>query len=143
MRWIAACMLLWAGAAVAQPMQNMPGMAPPAAAPAHVIPGAAFAPYNDAVRDYHAADDKMMSGMGAPYTGDADYDFVSHMVPHHQGAIDMAEVELKYGTDPHLKQLATRVIAAQKAEIGFMNGWLTKHKPRSGMGHGPGNAQWK
>jgi uncharacterized protein (DUF305 family) len=135
MKWIAGCILLCAGAAMAQPMAGMQ--------PGHVIPGTSFAPYNDVIRGYKDADDKMMSGMDAPYTGDADHDFASHMIPHHQGAIDMAEVELKFGTDPQMKQLAKRVVAAQKSEIAFMKAWLAKHPAKSIMGHGPGNAQWK
>jgi uncharacterized protein (DUF305 family) len=50
------------------------------------------------------------------------------MVPHHQGAIDMAEVELKYGTDPKLKQMAARIIADQQREIAFMQAWTARHK---------------
>jgi len=70
----------------------------------------------------------MMKGMSAPeYTGDADKDFVSHMIPHHQGAIEMAEVELKYGKDPELKRLAKNIINAQHDEIGFMQRWQAKH----------------
>jgi uncharacterized protein (DUF305 family) len=70
----------------------------------------------------------MMKGMSAPaYTGDADKDFVSHMIPHHQGAIEMAEAELKYGKDPELKRLAKNIINAQHDEIGFMERWQAKH----------------
>jgi uncharacterized protein (DUF305 family) len=85
-----------------------------------------------AVQGYSAAMKKMMADMEAPYTGDADADFVSHMIPHHQGAIDMAEIELKYGYDPKLKQLAARIIAAQQREIAFMQAWAAKHPPKSG-----------
>ncbi|HDR8858713.1 DUF305 domain-containing protein [Burkholderia territorii] len=77
---------------------------------------------------YKRADSKMMEAMeGARYTGDADRDFVSHMAPHHQGAIDMAQVELKYGKDPTLRQLATRIIAAQRDEIALMERWQKEH----------------
>ena len=45
------------------------------------------------------------------------------MIPHHQGAIDMAKVELKYGKDPELKKLAQDIIDAQEKEISFMKDW--------------------
>jgi uncharacterized protein (DUF305 family) len=74
------------------------------------------------------ADQKMMQQMQAPaYTGDADKDFVAHMIPHHQGAIDMAEVELKYGKDPEMKKLAGNIVKAQKEEIATMERWQATH----------------
>ncbi len=73
---------------------------------------------------YKAAHEKMMRDMGGALTGNADRDFVQGMIPHHQGAIDMAEVELKYGKDPAIKKLARDIIAAQKKEIAFMRKWL-------------------
>ncbi|MEJ0049107.1 MAG: DUF305 domain-containing protein [Rhodospirillales bacterium] len=160
----ASLVLGWIGAAAAQTvdkptvdkqsMDNMPGMkpvaptpptAPTAAPPAGAkIPGAAYVPANDATPAYKQAMDKMMGGMDAPYTGDPDHDFVTHMEPHHQGAIDMAEIELKYGSDPKLKQLAGRIIAAQQHEIGFMQTWLEKHPHPKQAGHDvPPNVQWK
>ncbi|KVA22546.1 DUF305 domain-containing protein [Burkholderia cepacia] len=77
---------------------------------------------------YKRADQKMMDAMeAARYTGDADRDFVAHMAPHHQGAIDMAQVELKYGKDPTLRQLASRIVAAQRDEIALMERWQKTH----------------
>ncbi|MDW9233909.1 hypothetical protein C7S15_7523 [Burkholderia cepacia] len=77
---------------------------------------------------YKRADQKMMDAMeAARYTGDADRDFVAHMAPHHQGAIDMAQVELKYGKDPTLRQLASRIVAAQRDEIALMERWQKMH----------------
>ncbi|MBU9172024.1 DUF305 domain-containing protein [Burkholderia gladioli] len=77
---------------------------------------------------FQNADQKMMQGMSAPpYTGDADKDFVAHMIPHHQGAIDMAEVELRYGKDPAMRKLAAGIVAAQRTEIRTMKQWQQAH----------------
>ncbi|TGT34851.1 DUF305 domain-containing protein, partial [Mesorhizobium sp. M4B.F.Ca.ET.169.01.1.1] len=65
--------------------------------------------------------------MASQYTGNADVDFVRGMIPHHQGAIDMAKVELANGKDPEIRKLAEGVIAAQEAEIKQMQDWLAKH----------------
>jgi uncharacterized protein (DUF305 family) len=61
------------------------------------------------------------------YTDDADKDFVSHMIAHHQGTVDMAEVELKYGKDLEMRKLVTDIIKAQKEEIAHMKKWQAKH----------------
>ncbi|MBS0559448.1 MAG: DUF305 domain-containing protein [Proteobacteria bacterium] len=85
-----------------------------------------------------AADKAMMDGMAtmnrdmsaAPMTGDPDHDFVAMMIPHHQGAIDMAEVVLKYGKDPQIRKLAQDIVAAQKKEIAEMKAWQAAHPAR-------------
>jgi uncharacterized protein (DUF305 family) len=69
----------------------------------------------------------MMNGMAVKPTGQPDKDFVLMMIPHHQGAIDMAKVELQYGSDPDLRQLATDIVAAQEKEIAQMKAWLEKN----------------
>lgn len=69
----------------------------------------------------------MMKGMHAPYTGDADADFVSHMIPHHEGAVSMAQVERTYGKDPEMRKLALEIIKAQDKEIALMKRWQAKH----------------
>lgn len=77
---------------------------------------------------FEAADQKMHAGMMMSFTGDTDVDFVQGMIPHHQGAIDMAKVELQYGKDPEMRKLAEDIIKAQEVEIAGMNAWLAKHK---------------
>ncbi len=73
---------------------------------------------------YKAANAKMHKDMDIAFTGDADADFVRGMIPHHQGAIDMARVILAHGKDPALKKLATGIIAEQEKEIAMMREWL-------------------
>src|SRR6266404_9918776 len=69
---------------------------------------------DDAVARMHAA-------MNVPFSGDADRDFARMMIPHHQGAIDMALVELRYGKDERLKRLAQEIIVTQQEEIDVMH----------------------
>lgn len=69
--------------------------------------------------------DTMMQAMhGAGHRGDSDRAFLAMMIPHHQGAIDMAELALRYGRDPLVRQLAEEIIAAQLVEITSMQARL-------------------
>jgi uncharacterized protein (DUF305 family) len=76
---------------------------------------------------FKAANDKMHAEMGITFSGNADVDFVKGMIPHHQGAVDMAKIVLQYGKDPALKKLAADIIKAQDQEIAFMKAWLAKN----------------
>ena len=69
---------------------------------------------------------QMQHGMDMPATGDIDVDFARAMIPHHQGAIDMAKAELADGKDPELRALAEEIVAAQEKEIAFLKAWLAK-----------------
>ncbi len=64
---------------------------------------------------------RMHADMHVPFTGDADRDFARMMIPHHQGAIDMALVEIRYGKDARLKRLAQEIIVTQQQEIAVMH----------------------
>ena len=61
-------------------------------------------------------------------TGDADRDFAAMMKMHHQGAIDMSQMELQSGKDPKMRAMAKRIIEAQKKEIKEFEQWLGQHK---------------
>jgi|SRR5262245_21396329 len=67
-----------------------------------------------------AAMDKMMAGMTIKPTGDVDADFAAMMIPHHQGAIDMALAELRYGKNEQLRRIAQEIIVGQQQEIAAM-----------------------
>lgn len=83
---------------------------------------------SESTKAYKKADMEMMQGMIVKYTGNADVDFRLKMIPHHQGAIDMAKVGLEHGTDPETKALAEAIIAAQEREIAEMQAWLEKNR---------------
>jgi hypothetical protein len=104
-----------------------------AAAPAPVATSSDPAVHREA--DYVHANDaamaRMMAGMDVKPTGDVDADFVAMMTPHHQGAIDMAIAELRYGHNEPLKRIAQEIIVDQQQEIAAMRLALGQPLPPS------------
>ena len=78
---------------------------------------------------YQAAMERMHQDMAIASTGDPDVDFARAMIPHHQGAVEMAKAVLAYGKDAEIRKLAEAVIGAQEREIAQLNDWLAK-RPR-------------
>ena len=106
-------LLLSGGSVLAEDMKGMSMTMKPAMTPAD--------------KAFAASMKTMMTSMNVKPTGNPDKDFVAGMIPHHQGAIDMARVELQYGKDPQLRKLACNIIVAQEKEIAFMKTWQAKH----------------
>jgi uncharacterized protein (DUF305 family) len=111
--FVVSAFLLSGGSAFAEDMKGMKMSMKPVASPAD--------------RAFAASMKTMMNNMDVKPTGRPDQDFALMMIPHHQGAIDMAKVELEYGSDPDLRQLATDIVAAQEKEIAQMKAWLEKN----------------
>jgi uncharacterized protein (DUF305 family) len=128
LRTIAIVTSLMAAPALAQ-QNHGPGHGPPrSTAPApggHQGHGAMNTQsMTPAAKAFAEANAKMHKDMTIPFSGNADVDFARGMIPHHQGAIDMAEIVLKHGSDATVKKLATEIIAAQRKEIAQLQGWL-------------------
>jgi hypothetical protein len=105
-----------------------------AAAGSHAMHGMHHTPAstsgNPAVAAYESGMALMHKDMAITYTGDADYDFVAGMIPHHQGAVDMAQVVMQYGTDPQVRRLAAEIIRGQNLEIKWMKQYMQQLKAR-------------
>jgi hypothetical protein len=120
-----------------QMMQSMQGMMPMHGAMMQNMPMQRGAGGNmpmmqggmsEATQAFMAAMSKMdMPMMRGIQSSDPDVAFVKGMIPHHQGAIDMAKAELQYGDDEQAKTWANQIIAAQEREIAEMQEWLRAH----------------
>ncbi|WP_321787088.1 DUF305 domain-containing protein [Paraburkholderia sp. J94] len=83
------------------------------------------------LKENDVAMSKMMDGMSVKPSGDVDQDFVAMMIPHHQGAIDMAQAELRHGTNEQLRRIAQEIIVEQQQEIVAMRVALGQSLPPS------------
>ena len=80
-----------------------------------------------AMQALRAANDRMHHAMKVEPTGDPDRDFVQAMIPHHEGAVEMARIAIEHCSGPELKRLAQDIIAAQEKEIAVLRDWLKRH----------------
>ena len=81
------------------------------------------------IAENRVAMDKMMGDMDVKPSGDVDQDFAAMMIPHHQGAIDMAQAELRYGQNVRLRRIAQEIIVDQQQEIAAMRLALDQPAP--------------
>lgn len=129
MRWLLLLLCLTAGAALAQDQRH----------DAHRSDspdrrGSTFARF---AAEMDAGMDRMMRNMHAPgYTGNADIDFLAMMIPHHEGAVEMARLVLIHGRDPLTRKLAEEIIASQVVEIEGMKRRLTILRTQPGPEQG-------
>jgi uncharacterized protein (DUF305 family) len=94
----------------------------------HTMPAAsAKADTGPSSKAFAAANTKMHKDMDIVFSGNTDLDFVRGMIAHHQGAIDMAKVQLEFGKDPAIRKLSEEIIKAQTTEIAMMKDWLAKN----------------
>jgi uncharacterized protein (DUF305 family) len=112
-----------------QPAGQMGDMAPQGGMTGHDMGSMAMPGISEASKAYMDAmkkmDAPMMEALQSP---DPDVAFVAGMIPHHQGAIDMARAVLTYGKDEQVKAWAEQIIKAQEAEIAEMQAWLKEHR---------------
>ncbi len=95
----------------------------PAFAQQMIMPGS-----NPADQAFSAEMGQMSTSMsGTPMSANTDHDFVTMMLPHHEGAVAMAKTELRYGKDPMLRKMAQDIIASQDQEILQMKTWQAAH----------------
>src|SRR6202166_4173833 len=88
--------------------------------PVHAADATSGGPEAPFLTENDQAMTRMMDGMSIKPSGDVDRDFVAMMIPHHQGAIDMAQAELRYGHNEQLRRIAQEIVVTQQAEIAAM-----------------------
>ena len=119
------CLAALAGSACAQQGHRHGQQENDGSAPARVFVASTAKPFAALMDDAMAV---MEEGMRrAPSNGIPEHDFVAMMIPHHQGAIDMAKALLLRATDPELRNLAQAIITEQQNEIQLMQAWLRRH----------------
>lgn len=121
---LAGAALMWAGGAIAADSGHMSGHMMDKSMPGMSGNHGESEMNLEYMRAMNAMHKPMMDGVTDP---DPDTAFVRGMLPHHKGAVDMAEIQLKYGKDPELRKLAQDIIDAQEKEMTFMKDWLKKH----------------
>ena len=132
---MAAVFLCTSSSAIAQDMQGMQGMrhhhgaeptaASTAAKDAPVFIASTEKPFSGLMDDAMAVMDHGMTH--ALMNGKTEHDFITMMMPHHQGAVDMAKAVLLYSDDPEIRNLALGIITEQQNEIRVMQAWLQRH----------------
>jgi len=121
-KWLLPFFLLASASANAQQTHEHHNMAsPPVAAKQKASPD-----YSRFMREMNTGMSKMMKDMHSPgYKGNPDIDFLAMMIPHHEGAVEMARLILIHGRDPATRRLAEDIIASQTVEIDGMKRRLT------------------
>jgi uncharacterized protein (DUF305 family) len=132
-RAVVLSLLAGAGTAGAQTMHHGHEAPAPAAGAPDQFVASSDRPFATLMNDAMAIMDRGMAA--APMNGDPGHDFVTMMIPHHQGAIDMAKAVLLNTRDPELRNLALGIIAEQQNEINVMRMWLERHPSKTRSQH--------
>ncbi|GAC1603018.1 MAG: hypothetical protein NVS3B25_31490 [Hymenobacter sp.] len=110
-----------------KPMPGMTGMAGIHMNHGMATPGTPVAAFQHGMDSVMVVMDEGMRRMTGARPDNIDASFAAMMLPHHQGAVDMARLQLLYGKDPALRRLAQSIIAEQQVEIQQMAAWLKQH----------------
>jgi uncharacterized protein (DUF305 family) len=119
--------LLLGAASAAQAQHHKAGMSHAGMTMPAAKPGSPVAAFQHGMDSVMVVMDEGMRRMDGANPADIDASFAAMMVPHHQGAVDMARLQLLYGKDPALRRLAQSIIAEQQVEIQQMQAWLKQH----------------